>query len=881
VRLRRIIADGVRSLSQTGDRLHTHPLRRAAITLALLLAAVPVAASPSLPANFWFFNAVPGTQFDTPTTIAFLPDGRLLVGEKRGRVWMVKDGFRLPTPVWSSENEILNEGDKGLLAITVDPDFTTNRRVYFLYTVDPDTNGVDESNSDGFGRLARFQLRATGDTNTVDPATRTLLFGRVWSEGPTVGSLTHTIGSLRWGADKSLIVSCGEGSQFTYMDAGGHDPEMFEPGRANPNEDIGAFRSQDITSMCGKVLRINPQDGHGYPSNPFWNGDPTSVRSRVWAYGLRNPFRLTVRPGGNPDPALGHPGSIFIGDVGWETWEELDVSKSGGENFGWPCREGTHDNPEYDVAQPAHNGCGSTGTSTNPSPYTGPLGDWHHDDPSISSIPWVEGNSALGGAFYTGVGFPVTWRGRLFFGDYGYGWIRTATVDPGDNVTAWNDFAFEMEGPVDFAVGPFDGDLYYVSILTGEVRRIHYFPLQPGNQPPQAVADFGPTTAAAPYTVVCSSVGSSDPDGDSLRTTWNFGDGTGSFLPKPTHTFTQPGIYLMKLTVDDNHLADNTVTQLVTITGGVNTPPVAIMVSPTDSSFAVAGDTLHLVASAIDGEQPDYTLSYDWDIALHHNNHIHPNTFVANTPIASYRVEQHDDGTGVWYEIRLRVTDAGGLADTLVAHVFPEVDLELLDLSTAPDTVVAGAANTFRFTVRNGGHMPAPFSRWRMTVDGALFAEGDTLVDEGDTLRVAFDRPVTLPVGVHTLRVAVDTLGAVVETNETNNALTRPLVVKPMPVTGVDPTPAMLALSRGVPNPAPGTVHFALDLPARAQVEMRVLDVQGREVWAEPVHVFTPGRWSLAWDGRTHHEGTAAAGIYLVQVRVDGRTFVRRVARMR
>src|SRR5258705_8075997 len=101
------IADGVRSpLSQTGARLHTHPLRRAAITLALLLAAVPVAASPSLPANFWFFNAVPGTQFDTPTTIAFMPDGRLLVGEKRGRVWMVKDGYRLPTPVWSSENEI-------------------------------------------------------------------------------------------------------------------------------------------------------------------------------------------------------------------------------------------------------------------------------------------------------------------------------------------------------------------------------------------------------------------------------------------------------------------------------------------------------------------------------------------------------------------------------------------------------------------------------------------------------------------------------------------------------------------------------------------------------------------------------------------------------
>src|SRR5258705_12504442 len=93
------IADGVRSpLSQTGARLHTHPLRRAAITLALLLAAVPVAASPSLPANFWFFNAVPVTHFDTPTTNAFRPDGRLQVGEKRGRGRMANDGYRPRTP---------------------------------------------------------------------------------------------------------------------------------------------------------------------------------------------------------------------------------------------------------------------------------------------------------------------------------------------------------------------------------------------------------------------------------------------------------------------------------------------------------------------------------------------------------------------------------------------------------------------------------------------------------------------------------------------------------------------------------------------------------------------------------------------------------------
>lgn len=857
------------------------PLRKAAITVALLLAAVPATGSPALPANFWFFNAAPGTQFDTPTTIAFMPDGRLLVGEKRGVVWMVTDGHRGTTPVWSSENEILNEGDKGLLAITVDPDFATNRSVYFLYTVDPDTNGVDDANSDGFGRLARFQMHATGDTNTVDPTTRALLFGRVWSEGPTIGSITHTIGSLRWGADKSLIVSCGEGAQFTVMDPGGLDPEMFEPGKANPVEDIGAFRAQDITSLCGKLLRINPQDGHGYSSNPFWNGDPTSVRSRIWAYGLRNPFRIAVRPNGDPNPAVGKPGSIYIGDVGWETWEELSVSKQGGENFGWPCREGTHDNPQYDVATPAHNGCGSVGTSTNPSAFTGPLGDWHHNEPSLSSIPWVEGNAALGGTFYTGVGFPETWRGRLFFGDYGTSFIRTATVDANDNVTAWDDFAFEMEGPVDFAVGPYDGDLYYVSILTGEVRRIHYYPPQPGNQTPQAVAGFNQTSGPAPLVVVCSSAGSSDPDGDSLRTTWNFGDGSGSFLASPTHTFTQPGTYQLKLTVDDNHLADHTVIQTITVNGGGNTPPVATVTSPLDTSFVAAGDSLHMIGTGLDAEQPAGTLTYNWDISLHHNNHIHPNTFVANGSAAAYFINQHDDGTGVWYEVHLRVTDAGGLADTATAHVFPEVDLHLTDFSVAPDTLVTGTNNTFRFTIENLKHMPAPRSHWRMTVDGALFAEGDTLLSERDTLNVAFDHPITLAPGEYTMRLKLDTLGTVVETDETNNALTRHVVVKSLPVSGVGDLPTTLALSRGSPNPAPGTVHFGLDLPSAARVDMRVLDVQGREVWAEPIRAYTAGHWTLGWDGRTAHGATAAAGIYLVQVSVDGRTFVRRIARMR
>ena len=86
------------------------------------------------------------------------------------------------------------------------------------------------------------------------------------------------------------------GAAFTDVDAGGEYPSMFLPGRIDPGEDIGAVRAQYIGSLTGKILRLDPATGHGLPSNPFWDGNPTSVRSRIWVYGLRNPYRFTLRP---------------------------------------------------------------------------------------------------------------------------------------------------------------------------------------------------------------------------------------------------------------------------------------------------------------------------------------------------------------------------------------------------------------------------------------------------------------------------------------------------------------------------------------------------------------------------------------------------------
>ena len=139
-------------------------------------------------------------------------------------------------------------------------------------------------------------------------------------------------------------------------DTGGAQPGSYAPqaladGIIRPKEDVGAFRAQLVDSLNGKVLRIDPATGDGLPSNPYYDtANPRSARSRVWAMGLRNPFRMGLQPNtGSHFPPDGNPGVLNIGHVGWSTWEALDVVTGPRQNFGWPRYEGLSVNPSYDV----------------------------------------------------------------------------------------------------------------------------------------------------------------------------------------------------------------------------------------------------------------------------------------------------------------------------------------------------------------------------------------------------------------------------------------------------------------------------------------------------------------------------------------------------
>jgi glucose/arabinose dehydrogenase/PKD repeat protein len=939
------------------------------LVLATMMAAGANAA-PSPPSDFVFENAVPNVAFRTPTSIAFLPNGQLLVAEKRGVVWRVEDGVLAARPVWSAEGEVLDNGDRGLTAIAVDPQYATNHFLYFLYEVDPDSDGVDDEVAT-FGRLTRYQV-SFDDSGVVDPNSRTVLIGADWRDGFVSASPSHGVACLRWGADGSLLVSCGEGAHYDRMDAGGNDSLEFIAGRADSSEDLGSFRSQSLSSLSGKVLRIDPTNGHGYASNPFAADDLAAPRARVWAYGLRNPFRFCVRPGsGDPDPAAGQPGVLYVGDVGWNAFEEINVADRAGMNFGWPCREGSIEQAQYAAAHPARYGCGTAGTPENPAPYSAPTFSWNHTDSTLSVPFGIRGNCSIGGVFYAGGRYPDTYRGRFFFADFGRGWLRVAGIDSLQHATTLQDFASDLQGPVDLVTDPVSGDLHYVSIDTGQVRRLRYVGGAQTEVTPVARASVSTTIGAAPTTLQFSSLGSYDPSGTEVVTTWSFGDEDpfGSTAAAPTHTYREPGVFQPVLTVsnargaiardtlrivitaspdlpatdvldafdrpdapigrpwigsvsglavEDSALAENAernyavwggatygpeqeafvrfeeitaasleetlllksqgtswtsgviqvvycaaqsvvvvntytpgvgfarrggpfpvsfqpgdvflaraysngvvviarngvpvgslsvagwpfasaggrigfmlhgaeTTRLTSFGGGsvslsLNSPPYARIRSPRDGSFFVAGDRIVMKGEGSDQEDPSSALHYRWDVTILHNNHRHPDAFLSSSKIDSMVAVNHDDGTGVHDLIRLVVTDRGGLTDTAMVSVYPEVDLQPSPIAVEPSMPTVTDSLELSFWIRNRGRMPAPFSRWVVTAGDRVLAAGDTLVAPRDSVRV---RVVVdaLPAGAYDLRVKVDSLETVFETDETNNALTHGLTVREFPAT--------------------------------------------------------------------------------------------------
>jgi len=322
-----------------------------------------------------------GSGLTNPVDLQFPNDGtgRLFVVQQPGSIRIGNNGTLLATPFLDITSKVNFSGEMGLLGLAFHPQFTQNHKFYVHYDhmVGSQIQSV----------IAEYQISAA-DPNQADPASERVLL----TVNQPFGN--HKGGQIAFGPDGFLYIGLGDGGSEG-------DPQG---------------NGQNLQTLLAKMLRIDvdhTSSGLQYAipaDNPFANGGGLP---EIWAYGLRNPWRFSFERG---------TGRLFVGDVGQNKYEEIDILQRGG-NFGWNVMEGMHCfNPPT--------GCDMTGLVL-------PIAEYDH----------TEGDAVMGGYVYKGTAIPNL-PGAYIFSDFGSGtiweltessgtWTRTKLLSSNRNVSSF------------------------------------------------------------------------------------------------------------------------------------------------------------------------------------------------------------------------------------------------------------------------------------------------------------------------------------------------------------------------------------------------------------------------------------------------------------
>lgn len=461
--------------------------------------------SPPLTSNYVVTEEVVVSDLNQPIAFEFAPhDPSVLYIAEKGGVIKVVDTDNPTAPATTFvdiSNAVNNIQDRGLMDIALHPDFGTpvapgepeHNYVYAFYVVDPPGTEANPAGSnagtDGGGNRFAYLVRFTADEatgyTTVVPGSEVILLGGEAVPGESelqprtlqdisgggavdstsdlnqpesgfdaqtgeyvdnyvkVDSRSHAGGSLAFGPDGALYVSIGDGTSFNTTD----------PRSASV---------QDVDSLSGKILRIDPITGQGLPDNPFVEpGDDLNAnRSKVYQLGLRNPFSMT----------FSDDGRLFITNTGWNTWEEIE-SGHAGANFGWPYFEGGDTGiaraPGYQNldSAAAFYAAVANGAITITPAYRA----FGHSE----NVPGYQVGAIVGvDSVYTGTRYPAEFQNDIFFTDINDGEVYVVDINNRDDVK----YLYSSDGtPVAFSQGP-DGYIYVANLGDGTITRLHIEP---------------------------------------------------------------------------------------------------------------------------------------------------------------------------------------------------------------------------------------------------------------------------------------------------------------------------------------------------------------------------------------------------------------------
>jgi PKD repeat protein len=677
------------------------------------------------------------------TSVAFVPDGKPYAGTafvalKTGVIksFDYNTTTKMFEPKVSSttfadlSRQVNDYWDRGLTGIALDPQFGASGNAHnfvyvnYAYNHDPRVAETDvphwgdpssaydvcpEGQEASVGpppitgclatvRITRLKAVMDTDGWVMEPGSETpLLMGACQQFG------SHASGDVVFGPDGYLYASAGDGASFTTEDYGqANNPCPGDP--ANGVEG-GSLRSQDYQTsgdplgFGGAIVRMNAVNGKAPDGT-------TDMAKRMVAYGQRNPWRMSFRPGTT---------ELWSGDVGAGLWEEInrvDVSTvstvtPAPVNRGWPCYEGAAGGsarqPGWDALnKPICENLYGQGLGVVAAPYF----SYHsRGDLLTPNEDCLNDTSANSGVEFgsTSSNYPAAYKGALFFSDFARSciWMLGKNTDGTPDPNTIRPFVQSAETPVDLTVGP-GGDLFYVDyglndqgVPTENEAGVHRIVYTGTNGTPTAKITANKTSGPSPLAVTFSGLSSTDPDSDTLTYAWDLdadGQYDDSTSPTPSKSYTT-GTYNVGLRVDDQHGHTATTTQQIQ---SGNDAPVLGSVTPASSLTWVVGQSIPFSASATDTQQGNLPASaFTWQLAIRHCPggvcHTHSLQTYSGVKSGSFSAPDHEYPSHLL--LTVKATDSGGLTDTRTIQLDPKTVALTFASTPAGATVTLNGAD--------------------------------------------------------------------------------------------------------------------------------------------------------------------------------------------
>jgi cytochrome c len=588
----------------------------ATIGIYIGISAFTKNADPGTPPDPNRFTKVVLTEagkLDEPMEMTFLPDGRVLIVERKGglksvdsKTGVVKLLATIPVNTkYKNKKGQVREAEEGLMGIIAHPKFAQNNFIYMYYADPSDTKHV----------LARWELK--GD-ELVAASKKVMLEVQTQRE-----ECCHTGGGMVFDPQGNLLITIGNN---TVNPSTGTSNLDDRPGFENNDDQRAPGNTNDLR---GKILRIHPEDDGSYTipeGNLFPKGTP-KTRPEIYTMGHRNPWRPTIDT---------KTGFLYWGEVGPDAsndtkrgprgYDEFNQAKKAG-NFGWPYFIGDnkpyvefhHEDSSYgapfDAKKPLNKSRNNTGLTELPPAE--PAMIWYpyalsDEFPLMGS----SGRSATGGPVFRKVDFPNAKRpfpdyyeGKWLIVEFMRGWIMSITMDEKGDYKSMEKFLPNMNfgSAIDMDFGP-DGDLYVLEYGSAWFKgnenahlvRVEY---NAGNRKPLVVVNASKISGALPFKTQLLSAGTKDYDGDTLKYEWKVVGGGVTKIYKqkePVITLVKAGNYKATLTVTDHNGAKNS--DHVELKAGNEPPAVSVDMANANKTFYFPGTPIKYAVKVSDKE---------------------------------------------------------------------------------------------------------------------------------------------------------------------------------------------------------------------------------------------------------------------------------------